>query len=160
MSISFIVDVQIPRKSIDEPCLCAQMSPVFGALMRRESDDWQALRADADPGCVACGGTGVERVERDERPQANFANANAELIAAAMALDLDGGIGACELAVFRRGLLRARNVSQPDELRAAEEGPRYYAPGYSADDLSRALGRLEGLVEQAIALGATRILWQ
>lgn len=159
MSISFIVDVQVARESADEPCLCAQMSPVFSAIFRGESDDWQALRADADPSCPTCGGTGVERVERDMRPQENFANGNAAIVADAMGLDLNDGYGECELATFRRGLIRARNVSHPDELRAAEEGPRYYAPGYSSGDLSRALGRLEGLVEQAIALGATRILW-
>ena len=159
MSVSFIVDVQIARELANEPCLCAQMSPAFSAIFLGESDDWQALRADADPNCPTCDGTGVERVERDMRPQENFANGNAAIVAGAMGLDLNDGYGECELASFRRGLIRARNVSQPDELRAAEEGPRIYAPGYTAADLSRALGRLEGLVAQAIALGATRILW-
>lgn len=159
MSVTFVVDVQVARESRNEPCLCAQMSPMFGALFRRESDDWQALRADADPHCSTCGGTGVERVQVDKRPQENFANANAAIVAAAMGLDLDSGIGECELAVFRRGLIRARNLRAPVCWREPVQTPRHIAPGYGTADLSRALGRLERLVEQALAMGAVRILW-
>lgn len=160
MSISFIVDVSVPREERVEPCLCAQFAPAWSALFRGESDDWASLAEHAAPDCHTCQGTGIERTQHDARPQENFANGNAGIVARAMRLDLADGYGSCELAAFRRGLIRARNVGQPDELRAPEEGPRYYAPGYTADDLSRALGRLERLAERAASMGAARILWQ
>lgn len=160
MSISFIVDVSTPRQEHVEPCLCAQMAPTWCDIFRGECDDWASLAAHAAPDCAQCRGSGVERCDRDGRPQENFANANARLVAGAMGLDLADGYGVVELAAFRRGLIRARNVSQPDEPRAPKAGPRLHVAGYSADDLSRALGRLERLAGEAQRLGATRILWQ
>lgn len=159
MSVSFIVDAVRPRRSVVEPCLCAQMSPAFGPLFQHESDDWGALREYADPDCVRCKGTGVERVERDDRPQVNFANENAAIVARALGLDLDGGIGSMSLATLRRGLVRARNVTVPAELRAGMAAPRVTVRGYSRADLDAALTRLQELVEAAQRLGATRILW-
>jgi hypothetical protein len=159
MSISFIVDADVPRVSVDEPCLCAQMAPVFGELFRGESTDWDGLRGYADPHCKQCGGTGVERIERDERPQVNFANENAYIVAQALGLDLDGGIGRMELATLRRGLIRARNVAVPAELRADELTERAIVRGYSRGDLDAALTRLQELVSAAQRLGATHILW-
>lgn len=159
MSISFIVDVSVPREERVEPCLCAQFAPAWCALFRGESDDWASLAEHAVAHCAQCAGTGVERTSRDGRPQENFANDNARIVAQAMGLDLCDGCGSVELAVFRRGLIRARNVSQPDELRAPERGTRFSVAGYSSEDLSRALGRLERLVSEAQRLGATRIVW-
>lgn len=160
MSISFIVDVEAPRDRKREPCLCAQMAPEWTDLFRGVSHDWASLRAYAQPTCVQCQGTGAEWTTPDQRPQENFANENAELVASAMGLDLDGGIGSIELAGFRRGLIRARSVRTPDELRAAVQAPRVIIRGYTASDLDRALTRLEGLSVTAQRLGATRILWQ
>lgn len=160
MSISFIVDVSVARQARVEPCLCAQMAPTFDVLLRGESDDWASLAAYAAPGCAQCAGTGVESYDADARPQENFANDNARLVAQAMGLDLADGCGSVELVAFRRGLIRARNTGQPDALRAPQAGPGFYVAGYTADDLARALGRLERLACEAQRIGATRILWQ
>ena len=159
MSISFIVDADVPRLAADEPCLCAQMAPTFSDLFQRQSADWGSLQAYADPACKQCDGTGVERVERDERPQVNLANENAYIVAQALGIDLDGGIGRMELATLRRGLIRARNVAVPAELRADEVTARAIVRGYSRGDLDTALTRLQELVSAAQRLGATHILW-
>jgi hypothetical protein len=159
MSISFIADVSVPRQAYTEPCLCAQMAPMFSSLFRGESDDWASLAEYAAPGCAECSGTGIERGSRDGRPQENFANDNARIVAQAMGLDFGDGYGSCELAVFRRALIRARNVRQPEALRAAEAGSRFYVAGYTSDDLSRALGRLERLASEAQRMGASCIVW-
>lgn len=160
MSVSFIVDVIAPRRVVTEPCLCAQMSPLFGPTFRGESDDWGSLAEHADPLCGSCKGMGVERVEHDDRPQVNFANANACIVARALDIDLDGGIGSMSVATLRRGLVRARNVATPAELRAGSEAARVVVRGYSRADLDAALDRLDGLVAAAQRLGATRIRWQ
>lgn len=160
MSVSFIVDVEMPRSRRVEPCLCAQMAPLFGALFRGECDEWSSLAEHAAPGCAQCGGTGVERLDVDERPQVNFANENAHIIARAMGLDLGHGIGSTDLATLRRGLIRARNVRSADELRAPETAPGRILAGYTSDDLQRALARLDWLVSEAQRLGVRRILWE
>jgi hypothetical protein len=160
MSISFIADVSVPREETVEPCLCAQMAPSWGSLFRGESTDWASLAEHAAPGCAQCEGTGVESCSRDGRPAVNFANENARTVASAMGLDLGDGHGSIELAVFRRALLRARNVSQPAVLRAPEAGPRFYRAGYTSESLSQALGRLEELASAAQSSGATRIRWE
>lgn len=165
MSVSFIVDIKVERVEVVEPCLCAQMSPLFGELLHdtgapRPNAEWAPLCLDADPGCHTCEGTGIERVSGDARPQVNFCNANAAIIARAMGLELNEGYGAAELAVFRRGFIRARNTKQPDTLRESETGDRSYVAGYTRDELLEAVMRLEVLVLRAAALGATRLLWQ
>jgi hypothetical protein len=160
MSISFIADVSAPREETVEPCLCAQMAPTWGLLFRGESTDWASLAEHAAPGCAQCAGTGTEHCSRDGRPAVNFANENARTVAVAMGLDLADGYGSIELAVFRRALIRARNVSQPAVLRAPEAGPRFYRAGYTSENLSQALGRLEQLASEAQSLGATRIRWE
>jgi hypothetical protein len=160
MSVSFIVDSDTPRTSKVEPCLCAQMSPAWSDIFHGESDDWASLRADADPSCARCAGSGAERVEYDERPQVNLANENAAIVASALGIDLDGGIGSMELATLRRGLVRARNVAVPAEFRAGIAKGRLIMAGFSRDDLTAVLARLDGLVRDAQRLGATRIVWQ
>jgi hypothetical protein len=136
------------------------MAPLWSAIFQGDSDDWDSLREHASPGCASCKGTGAERVEHDERPQVNFANENAHIVALALGIDLDGGHGSMELATLRRGLIRARNVTTPDELRAYESTGRVFVRGYDRADLDAALTRLQGLVEAAQRIGATRILWQ
>ncbi len=160
MSVTFIVDADLPRTAKLEPCLCAQMSPVWASLFRGECDDWAALRADADPSCVQCAGSGIERVEHDERPQVNLANLNAAIVARALGIDLDGGNGAMDLATLRRGLLRARNATQPAEFRADMQTDRVSVPGFCRGDLVKVLARFDWLVEAAQRLGVTRIVWQ
>ena len=80
-------------------------------------------------------------------------------VAQALGIDLDGGIGRMELATLRRGLIRARNVAVPAELRADEVTARAIVRGYSRGDLDTALTRLQELVSAAQRLGATHILW-
>lgn len=136
------------------------MAPLFGALLHGESADWGALREHADPDCSRCKGTGAECVEHDDRPQVNFANENAAIIARALGVDLDGGIGSMDLVTLRRGLVRARNLTTPAELRAESVTARTAVRGYSRGDLDAALERLVALAQVAQLLGATRILWQ
>lgn len=136
------------------------MAPLWSAIYQGESDDWASLCAHADQSCARCHGTGAESVERDQRPQVNFANANAYIIAHALGIDLGCGVGAMDLPTLRRGLLRARNVATPDELRADETTGRVTVRGYTRADLDRALTSLQELVDAAQRLGTRRILWQ
>jgi hypothetical protein len=135
------------------------MAPLFGDLLHGQSQDWESLREHADAGCANCGGSGVECVSLDGRPQVNFSNGNAAIIFRALGIDMSAGYGDMELATLRRGLIRARNVAVPETLRASDESERVHVAGYSRGDLLRALARLDELVAAAQQLGATRLTW-
>jgi hypothetical protein len=160
MSVNIIADVQVERKTVREPCLCAQMAPTWGQLYRHERGDWASLRPYANHNCSQCQGTGVEEVSHDMRPQLNFANENAEILFRVLGIEFNAGHGDADLATFRRGLIRARNVSTPETLRAAVETERVHVAGYSRSTLRRALSLLEELIGIAERKGATRIMWQ
>lgn len=159
MSVTFIADLPRSHAIRVEPCLCAQMAPAWAAVYRGESDDFAPLRGHADPQCRQCGGTGAEPVEQDDRPQVNFANMNARLVLQAMGLDSEDLVGRRMLPEFRRGLMRARNMAQPETLRAAETDGRHHVAGYSRADLMAAVQRLQELAERAGQLGARSIFW-
>jgi len=161
MSVTFYAMTQDGFATKREPCLCAQMSEHFGAFVMGERTDWEVLKPEASPNCQLCGGSGVEEVRVDLRPQVNFANGNAQIILKALGLphceqDL---YGECDLATMKRGIIRARNVRQPEVLRERIEGKNFIGHGYTREDLADALCRLEDVVTSGEKRGAQRITW-
>lgn len=161
MSVTFYAETERGHGSKREPCLCSQMSPAFADLFEGRRDDWGALRADANPACLTCEGSGVEEVRVDLRPQVNLSNDNAKIVMGAMGWKTDprNMCGECDLATLRRGIVRARNTDGPDVLRERVETSRYIAYGYTRADLLDALARLEDIAQRGQAAGATKVTW-
>lgn len=161
MSVTFTADTRDGFATKREPCLCAQMSDHFGAFVRGERTDFEALTTDASPNCELCHGTGAEDTRVDLRPSVNFANGNAEVILEAMGLrscptEL---YGEADLATMKRGIIRARNVNLPDIIREREERKNYVAHGYTRAQLMAAIDELEAVVSVGERRGAKKVTW-
>lgn len=161
MSVSFYAMTAEPYAEKREPCLCAQMSEHFGAFVRGERTDWEALEPDASQNCQRCDGTGVEVVPVDLRPQVNFSNGNAQIVLKALGLPHRETelCGECDLATLKRGIIRARNVEHPEVLREHTEGRAFVGYGYTREDLMRAIDDLDQVVQIGEQRGATQITW-
>lgn len=176
MSVTFATDLPGPRGTDDSPCLCAQMTAGFASMMR--GHDTPEVRANlgtgALPACPSCGGSGVERVPREDSLRLNLANDNAFLVLALLGLPV-APAGECTIAEARRALLRARNrrvdrYAREDEVvhgapceredGAVELRPiRVWVRGLSVDRLAGYVERLDTLVRDGAAAGATKIVW-
>lgn len=162
MSVTFAAMTCASFALRKEACLCTQMSDHFGAFVRGERVDWEALRPDANPECAMCSGTGVEEMRVDLRPQVNFSNGNAKIILRALGLASgreDDLIGDCSIVEMRRGIILAKNTTHPDVLRTSVEEKNFVSKGYTRDDLMHAIARLEEVVQLGENRGATRITW-
>lgn len=176
MSITFATDLPHPPGTVESPCLCAQMATGFASMMRGR-DDAQvraSLAAGADAACPSCHGSGVEHVPRENPLSLNLANDNAFRLLAALGLPVAPS-GECSIAEARRALLSARNVELGSYVREEnvlhgaarerEDGVIELRPilvwsrGLSVDRLAGYLDRLEVLVRDGAAAGATKIVW-
>ena len=128
MSVTFLSNADSVRVLIREGCLCAQLAPGFP----RASE--QTLASHAEPGCVWCGGTGIEERQEHTEPRLNVSNVNAHALLAFLRLIEDRAYlservptlrsalivgdtsspyelaGEATLPTMRRALLRARNT--------------------------------------------------
>jgi hypothetical protein len=176
MTITFATDLPGPTDTDDSPCLCAQMTAGFALMMR--GLDSRAVRAHlaagALPGCPSCGGSGVERVPREDSPCLNLANDNAFRLLALLGLPV-APAGECTIAEARRALLRARNgkvgnyVRQDEVVHGApcerEDGTielrpiRVWIGGLSVERLTAYVDRLEAVVQDGGERGAKKLVW-
>lgn len=169
MSVTFFSDATSNKTCKEEHCLCAQ----FAEGWMRDATP-EALRAAADPKCSACGGSGVEMVIVDDRPELNVANGNARLLLAALRLDDSELIGRITLPEARRALIRARAGSLEPFTRQAfiehgaprSEGDvvalrpvRVFAASLDEHQMAGYLDSFEALVMGAEASGAKYIHW-
>lgn len=157
MSVTFIADTGEARYIVIEPCLCAQMSPVWGSVYEGDSDDFDALAEHADPDCVGCHGYGVEPVLWEQRPSMNVANMNACALTAA--LGLPEGQGECTIHDARRAVIRARNTDISAHAFKTEQHSRAYVIGLDLDRLGERIDEFAKMVEEGAEKGAKRVLW-
>ena len=117
-----------------------------------------------------------------EAPEVNFSNSNAYGVLGIMGLDATQSAGLCDLATFRRGLMRALNrdrsdlVQDPSVLPGGHAGVRVVegvaglptitrmgasviSQGNTDDQTVDRLQRLGGLAQWAQANGYTEITW-
>lgn len=169
MSITFRSDAPETTKLVEEHCLCAQMVEGFMGNATPE-----ALRAAANPRCIHCGGTGVEKVPQSDGPSINFANANGIALLRALRLGM-AYTGDITIAEARRAIIRARSSSLAPFVRleqkligkpvervpgVVEARPlRAFDPGLSEEGLSERIERFAAFVEAAAARGAANIHW-
>lgn len=181
MSITFSSDAPEATTLVQEHCLCAQMAAGFGTTATPE-----ALRAEANPRCLHCNGTGIESVPTSDGVFMNLSNANARALIQALRLGAPASLrsgevfagddpsGSCTIHVARRAVIRARSGSveqfaRPEAIvygKPRSEGNVVIArplrsadPGLSADGLSDRIERFAALVEEAATRGATNIHW-
>jgi hypothetical protein len=176
MTITFATDLPGPQGTEESPCLCAQVTTGFVSMMRGH-DTPEArvhLAAGADPACLSCGGSGVERVPREDPLCLNLANENAFRLLALLGLPVAPG-GECTIAEARRAILRARNAKMGSYARedqvvhgapgeredgAIELRPtRAWIRGLSVERLAGYVERLDALVRNGSETGATKLVW-
>jgi len=133
------------------------------------------LREHAWDECPHCHGTGIETVERTQQGfELNLCNGNARLLLALLRLDDECLYGSASLPDVRRAIMFAKNTDRSGFTRDAtvgravarqcDDGTAFIAPnvfvgGFSADDLEDRLARLEEVVDNAQAFGASEITW-
>lgn len=161
MSVTFTALTQDGFAVASSPCLCTQMAESFSAFVCGERTDWEVLRPEANPDCVTCKGSGVEESRISLRPSVNFANGNAVIVLDALGVAYDDSylFGECEIAVMKRGIIRARNITMPEVLRERVEEGNYISQGYTRDQLMRAISQIEKVVSLGEKRGATVISW-
>ena len=159
MTVTFVALTSDGFADSQEPCLCTQMADCFGAFVDHERDDWEALKRFSYPECWSCDGSGVEKVRVDLRPNVTFANDNTYIILNAMGLLGEDLTGEADLPTIRRGIIRARNVSHPEVLRAHVCRRGLIMAEYTRVHLMDAVSRLAEVVQVGAARGATGITW-
>lgn len=169
MSITFRSDAHETTTTVEEHCLCAQMVEGFMGNATPE-----ALRAAANPRCLHCGGSGVEKVPTTDGPSLNFANANGIALLRALRLGM-AYTGDLTIAEARRAIIRARASSLAPFVRLEEKligkpverAPgviearpvRSFDAGLSEEGLSERIERFAAFVEASAARGAANIRW-
>lgn len=172
------IDSDAPRQFSmkDEPCLCAQMSEVFSDFFRgKDTPEIRAdLKANANPNCPICKGTGVENVEQNDAPHMQLSGVNASLFFSLLGLDIEKG--EATLPEARRGLMRASSRSdlkpftrdeqitygKPIEIEPGviEMKPmRSLSLGLDEEKLKRYLETFAEFLNKISQLGAKKILW-
>ena len=166
MSISFATDMSAHRVVVS-CCLCAQMSPHWqhpGA-----PDTVAALRADANPECHLCDGSGIEASQVPaDGDEVNFANEYAYLVLRVLGYPMEGEaeIGAfasaCELALA--GSTQAPRPAEQSRYFALAGDRIVFGASVLVAELSVAdvRGRIERLLSFAngmAARGATVVRW-
>lgn len=178
MSITFTSNATEFDTFTDEsPCLCVQGADSFIAAMDGDlSDPVRAdLKANAEPTCHICKGSGIEVNELDDRPSLNLSNANARVILRTLGIAPDD-CGDLPIADARRALMRARSrgdlspFARPEEAvhgrpRAREDGSielrplRLWGAALDADGIQDRIERFARLVEESASRKATLIMW-
>lgn len=169
MSVTFYSDCPTEFTLEEEHCLCAQMVEgwMHGATP-------EALRAEADPNCAQCKGTGVEVVRRTNGPFVNWNEGNARSLFGALGIPFEP-IGEVTLPEARRAVIRARARTSLDAFTRPEERVygrpverdgvvelrqlRVFGMGLSVEGIGERLERFEAFLREATERGATKISW-
>jgi len=179
MSIEFTSDCPTTETTKPEPCLCAQMAERWIDAM---DGDWSEavkvnLKAEANPACPFCKGTGIEGFTRDDRPHINWANDNGVRVLATLGIvGEDAPYGEMTIAEARRAVMRARSRSdlsaytreeevrhgapRADENGVVELKPlRVYSPSLDENSIQDRIEQFAHFVEESAARGATLVRW-
>lgn len=158
MSTTVRTDVRRARIWVEEPCICAQLTPGFSLKPEWIRENAEQLRANAGPECLLCGGSGVEIVDREDPDSyVNWATANARVVFNALGIDIERR--EASVVEFRRALLRALNTSLAHLIQPRIVEPRFFDPGLDEEGIRRRLISLRDLVERDAALGAHVVRW-
>lgn len=178
MSVNFHSDLTDEATTSKEaPCLCSQMAERW--LDAMDGDFSEAVRADlkanANPACPMCHGTGVEMEEESDAPHFNLANDNAGLLFEALGLGASP-YGDLSVPEARRAVMRARSRSDLSPFtretevlhgrpRADENGVvnlrpmRLHSAGVDEAKMASYIDRFSAFVEASASRGATTISW-
>jgi hypothetical protein len=179
MSVNFHSNVTNPTTTeASSPCLCAQMAESFcGAMDGDLSDAVRAdLRANANPTCPICHGTGVEVREESDAPTLNLASGNARLLLEALGLAHPDLWGDLPVPEARRAIMLARSRSDltpfTRELEVTYGAPRTNEDGsvelrplrsfgreVDVERMTSYIERFAAFVETSVSRGATIITW-
>jgi hypothetical protein len=177
MSITFSSDVKGNITNKSEPCLCAQMAETWSDFYHGEDTPAirAALKAEANPQCPLCKGTGIEKVSHEDSPHMNLANANAEILFKVLNIPFDS-IGELTIPEARRALIKAMSRSsvkefeRPDHIeygkpREVEPGVvdlkplRVFGPGVNEEKIHEYIKRFGEFISEVIQKGGTKIYW-
>lgn len=161
MSVTFTANTNKKSVSVKTVCICAQMSPVFFDVFEGRSDDWDALASDTDPDCFMCKAKGWYMEEQSQDASVNFSNANAILVLKAMGLppqDESDLWGQLPIAEARRGIIRARNVTN-HELRESTAEGRVFSTGMDRAGLMERVDAVSEVIEASAREGGKTISW-
>lgn len=153
-----------------EPCLCTQMGSAFIEAMDLDAtsavysaDLLARLRADANPSCPSCRGSGVETYATSL--DFNLSNVNARLVARQVGLVLghSGSLPLETLALLVRPV-RAENArlglgaSGSPEMDVESHG-NHHEGVLTPDGIAARLERLGAFLDAAAAAGADEVSW-
>ena len=161
MSVTFTATTNKKPITVKTVCFCAQMPPVFVDVFEGRSDDWDALANDADPDCFMCESKGWRMEEQSQAASVNFANVNAILVLKAMGRppksesDLWGELS---IATARRGIIRARNITN-HELRKPIDEPGLFIAGLDRAGLMARVDAVSEVIEASAREGGKTISW-
>jgi hypothetical protein len=174
MSITFSSNAVSRETSRETACLCAQGAPNWYYPCADLDEIRDELRQYARPQCPFCSGTGIDGEVVSDRPELNWANANAAIILRVLGLP-DEPYGKAAIPEARRALVRARNRSDLTGFVRAEEviygQPRYDGAavelrpvrgivfGLGEEDIAERLRAFADFVEASVTTGATEISW-
>lgn len=169
MSVTFSSDCPSEFTFTEEHCLCAQMAEgwMHGATP-------EALRAEADPNCTQCKGTGIESVRSNDAPYVNWNEGNAAALFGVLGMAFES-IGQASVAECRRAIIRARSRRSLDAFVRPEERVygrpverdgvvelrplRVLSGGLDVDGIAERIEQFERFVQESVSRGATTILW-
>jgi len=177
MSITFMSDCARTTFQKVEPCLCTQCCEAFSRMFS-DGEDNEAIRAElkaeANPECFSCKGSGIEMFEESDAPELNLANDNMLRLLAVLGLSVEY-CGEMTLPEARRAIMRgrARDVSGHVRNRVERHGaPRdcgegvvelrplhFLDVGLDEDGIRERVERFSAFVLEAERRGATKIWW-
>lgn len=174
MSITFTSNIPSDSTQVETCCLCAQGSDHWTMKAPEDKDAREDLRANANPSCPLCHGTGIEVVEEPSVSSPNYANGNASLILQALGFPCEETemYGSSPIPEFRRACVRALakgnlKTREPYEYRGKAQavngeirrGVQVIASGIDQEGLTI---RIQTLMDYAVSeqgKGATTINW-
>lgn len=183
MSVSFTTNCQSEEYSEVEPCLCAQMASCFSEAFENKSalKFIDELKAEANPNCPFCKGTGLENSPKSDAPELNLANRNFAVLYDVLGLkkvlgrDFDY-VGEMTLAQAKRALMFARNHTTLKNFEIAEElihgkpqnnedgsvelrPLRHYDQGLSNEKLQSYIDRFAAFLQEVEERGGDMVYW-
>jgi len=177
MSVTFTSNIpseSTESTSVETCCLCAQGSEHWTMKAPEAQEAREDLKANANPSCPFCHGTGVEVEQEPVSPLPNYANGNASLILQALGFPCEETemCGSASIPEFRRACVRALAKGNLKTREATEyrgkakvvngeirRGVHIISGGIDQEGLT---SRIQSLLDFAVSeqgKGATTIHW-